>query len=93
MKSENIKPSMLLTLKTSNKSLKGSSRSIFKSSKQNYKGHYKSGLKEFPKMSEEEILLFRKQLRREKRITDIKQIVILLLAIGVVVIGISYFIY
>lgn len=83
---------MVTTLKNNNNLLSKRSHSFFKSSTENYKGHYKLRLKQFPKMTDEEILVLRKKLKREKRITDFKQVFILIMLVTLVSLGISYFI-
>lgn len=81
---------MVSSLKSNNKLLHKRSRSFYNSNTQKYKANYKLGLKQFPKMSEQETLVFRKKLKRERKINDIKQMLLLGFIIVFVTIGVTY---
>jgi len=82
---------MISSLKNNNSLLKKKSRGFFKKKAIRHKSKYKKHLKDYPKLSEEELLIFRRKLKREKRINDIKQISILLILTTGMIIGLIYF--
>jgi len=81
---------MRTSLKNNNSLLKKKSHNFFDRNTNKFKVKYKRRLKDYPKLSEEELLIFRKKLEHEKRINDIKQISILLILIGGIIIGLLF---
>ena len=69
---------MLAMIKTlrSNKELKRSN-SYFKKSREYHKTKYRQHLKEFPKLSKEELLEFRRKYEKQKKLRDIKRIILI----------------
>jgi len=90
MGGEGSMSAMRTSLKNNNSLLKKKSRSFFDRSTNRLKSKYKQHLKNYPKLSEDELLIFRKKLKQEKRINDIKQILILLILITAMIIGLIY---
>jgi len=81
---------MRTSLKNNNRLLKKRSRSFFDRNTNKLKGKYKQHLKNYPELSEEELLIFREKLKHEKRINDIKQVSILLILVAAMIIGSIY---
>jgi len=80
---------MITSLKNNNKLLKG--YSYFKKAKNQHLSKYRQHLKEFPKLSKEELLEFRRKYEKQKRLRDIKKIILISVLGLVFIIILVYF--
>ena len=86
MGGEGSMSAMRISLRNNNSLLRKKSRDFFNKNTAKIKVKYKQHLKNYPKLSEKELLIFRAKLKREKRINDIKQIsVLLIFSIGMII--------